>query len=89
MPGTWEVGVRIIPPEVTVIDRGPKGQEKECGFYTKCTKCSLEFFERDWNSVPAGRIDYEGNRGRSISRETSEGEKRTAKFKWHVRRRTS
>lgn len=36
MPGTWEVKVRVIPLEVTEEDRG---QEKECGFYTKCTKC--------------------------------------------------
>lgn len=68
MPGTWEVRVRIIPLEVTEED---KGQEKECGFYTKCTKWSLGCFKQDDNRVSVERIDYEVNRDTSVSHETS------------------
>lgn len=66
MPGIWEVKVSVIPLVITEEDRG---QEKECGFYTKCTKWSLGCFEH--NRVPVGRIDYKVNRDRSISHETS------------------
>lgn len=78
--GTWEVKVKIMPPKVTEEGRGPTGQRKECGFYTKCTKWSLECFEQKNNAVGyslsedstvAERIDYEGNRGRNTSQEAS------------------
>lgn len=67
VPGTWEVRVRVLPLEVTEKDRG---QEKECGFNTKCTKWSLGCFEQDDNGVPVNRIDFKVNRDRSISHET-------------------